>query len=131
MQTKRTRHAVYNIMYHLVWCTKYRRPVLTDQVAQRLNEMIREQVNKALKGDVIALEIQPDHVHLFAEFPPILAVRQIMHRLKGHTSHELRKEFDWLNSRLPSLWTRSYYVGTAGNVSAEMIRRYIKAQSGK
>lgn len=130
MQTKRTRHAVYNITYHLVWCPKYRRPVLTDQVAQRLDELIYEQV-KALKGDVIALEIQPNHVHLFAEFPPTLAVRQIMHRLKGHTSHELRKEFNWLNSRLPSLWTRSYYVGTAGNVSAETIRRYIEEQTGK
>ena len=130
MQTKRTRHAVYNIAYHLVWCPKYRRPVLTDEVAQRLDELIHEQV-KALKGDVIALEIQPDHVHLFAEFPPTLAVRQIMHRLKGHTSHELHNEFDWLNSRLPSLWTRSYYVGTAGNVSAETIRQYIEAQSGR
>lgn len=130
MQTKRTRHAVYNITYHLVWCPKYRRPVLTDAVSRRLDALIREQV-QALKGDVIALEIQPDHVHLFAEFPPALAVRQIMHRLKGHTSHELRKEFDWLNSRLPSLWTRSYYVGTAGNVSAETIRRYIEEQTGK
>lgn len=130
MQTKRTRHAVYNITYHLVWCPKYRRPVLTDQVAQRLDEMIRKQV-KALRGEVIALEIQPDHVHLFAEFPPTLAVRQIMHRIKGHTSHELRKEFDWLNSRLPSLWTRSYYAGTAGNVSAETMRRYIEEQTGR
>ncbi|MHC4088696.1 MAG: IS200/IS605 family transposase [Planctomycetota bacterium] len=130
MQTKRTRHAVYNITYHLVWCPKYRRPVLTDAVSQRLDTLIREQV-QALKGDVIALEIQPDHVHLFAEFPPTLAVRQIMHRLKGHTSHELRKDFDWLNSRLPSLWTRSYYVGTVGNVSAETIRRYIEEQTGK
>lgn len=130
MQTKRTRHAVYNITYHLVWCPKYRRPVLTDAVSRRLDALIREQV-QALKGDVIALEIQPDHVHLFAEFPPTLAVRQIMYRLKGHTSHELRKEFDWLNSRLPSLWTRSYYVGTAGNVSAETIRRYIEEQTGK
>ena len=130
MQTKRTRHVVYDITYHLVWCPTYRRPVLTGTVAQRLDEMIREQV-EALGGDVIAMEIQPDHVHLFAEFPPTLAVRQIMHRIKGHTSHELRKEFAWLNSRLPSLWTRSYYAGTAGTVSAETIRRYIEAQSGK
>ena len=130
MQTKRTRHAVYNITYHLVWCPKYRRPVLTDGVAQRLDELVCQQV-KALKGDVFAPEIQPDHVHLFAEFPPTLAVRQIMHRLKGHNSHELRKEFDWLKRRRPSLWTRSYNAGTAGNVSAETIRRYFEAQAGK
>jgi putative transposase len=113
-----------------VWCPKYRRPVLTDQVAQRLEELIREQVD-ALRGQVVALEIQPDHVHVFAEFPPTLAVRQIVHRLKGHTSHKLRKGLDWLNRRLPSLWTRSYYVGTAGHGSAETIRRYIEAQSGR
>lgn len=130
MQSKRTRRAVYNITYHLIWCPKYCRPVLVNAVAQRLDEIIREQV-RALEGEVVALEIQPGHVHLFAEFPPTLAIRQIMHRLKGYTSHELRKEFDWLNTRLPSLWTRSYYVGTAGNVSAETIRCYIEAQSGK
>lgn len=130
MQSARTRHAVYSISSHLVWCPKDRRPVLTDQVAQRLEELIREQVD-ALRGEVVALEIQPDHVHLFAEFPPTLAVRQIVHRLKGHTSHELRKESGWLNPRLPSLWTRSYYVGTAGHGSAETIRRSIEAPSGR
>lgn len=130
METKRTRHATYDIAYHLVWCPKFRRPVLVDVVAKRLEELIREQT-ETLGGKVIALEICLDHVHLFANFPPTLAVRQIVHRIKGYTSHGLRKDFDWLNSRLPSLWTRSYYVGTAGNVSAEAIRKYIEAQTGR
>jgi len=95
-----------------------------------MEELIREQ-DRVLKGDVIALEIQPDHVRLFAEFPPALAVRKIMHRIKGRTSHELRKEFSWLSSRLPSLWTRSHQVGTVGEMSAETIRRYVEAQTGK
>lgn len=112
------------------WCPKYRRPILTAAVAQRLDELVGGQV-KALQGDVIALEIQPDHEQLYAGFRPNLAVPKIMHHLKGYTSHELCQEFDWLNRRRPSLWTRSYDVGSAGNVSAETIRRYIEAQAGQ
>ncbi len=130
METKRTRHAVYDITYHLVWCPKYRRKVLIGPVGERLTELIRAKVVE-LNGEIVALEVQPDHIHLFAGFPPTLAVRQIMHRSKGATSYTLRQEFPFLKSRLPSLWTRSYYVGTAGNVSAETIRRYIEAQKGR
>jgi putative transposase len=83
-----------------------------------------------LEGEIVALEVQPDHVHLFTKFPPTRAVYWIMHHLKGYTSYALRREFPWLKQRLPSLWTRSYYVGTAGEVSAETIRRYIEAQRG-
>ncbi len=130
METKRTRHAVYDITYRLVWCPKYRRKVLIGSVGERLAELIQVKVAE-LDDEVVALEVQPDHIHLFARFPPTLAVRQIMHRIKGSTSYMLRQEFPFLKSRLPSLWTRSYYVGTAGNVSAETIRRYIEAQKGR
>ena len=85
---------------------------------------------KELGGEVIELVVRPDHVHLFASFPPDIAPKQIMHRIKGFTSHQLREEFPELRSRLPSLWTRSYYVGTAGDVSSETIRKYIEAQEG-
>jgi putative transposase len=91
--------------------------------------MLHEEVLK-LGGTVIELVVQPDHVHLFASFPPTLAIQQVMFRLKGSTSYRLRKEFPALKSRLPSLWTRSYYVGTAGHVSAETIKRYIDEQKG-
>lgn len=130
MATKRTRHAHYNINYHLVWCPKYRRPVLDGNVGVRLAELIPIQVEE-LGGNVLELVIQPDHVHLFASFPPTIAIAQIMHRIKGATSHQLRKEFPHLNRRLPSLWTRSYYAGTAGHVSSETIKRYIDAQKGQ
>ena len=126
---KRTRHAVHNMTYHLVWCPKYRHRVLASPVAERLDQLLRSKVTK-LKGEIVALEIQPDHVHLFAKFPPTLAVCQIMHHLKGYTSYALRREFPRLKQRLPSLWTRSYYVGTAGEVSAETVRHYIEAQRG-
>ncbi|MHB8749720.1 MAG: IS200/IS605 family transposase [Aggregatilineales bacterium] len=124
---KRTRHAVYNINYHLVWCPKFRRPVLADPVGARLAELIPEYVRE-LDGEVLALVVRPDHVHLFASFPPTVAISQIMHKLKSASSHQLRIEYPHLNSRLPSLWTYSYYVGTAGHVSAETIKRYINEQ---
>ena len=99
-------------------------------IASRLRELIHEKVAE-LGGLVLALEIQPDHVHLFVEMPPKWAPAQIAYRIKGYTSHVLRREFPRLKSRLPSLWSRSYYVGTAGEVSAETIRRYIEAQKGR
>lgn len=128
--TDRTRHTVYQINYHFVWCPKYRRPVLTGPVSDRLVELLPQLVTD-LGGEIIELVVRPDHVHLFASFPPTLAPCQIMYRPKGKTSHQLRKEFPKLKSRLPSLWTRSYYVGTAGNASSETIRKYIEAQEGR
>lgn len=82
-------------------------------------------------GQVLDLTVQPDHVHLFASFPPTISIAQIMHGIKGATAYQLRHEFPELKSRLPSLWTRSYYVGTAGYVSAETICRYIDEQKGQ
>ena len=137
---------VCHIRYHpstgsgrrFVWCPKSRPSVLTGAIAPCLEALIHEEVAE-LDGSVLALEIQPDHVHpsassghrLFVEMPPKWAPAQIAYRLKGYTSHVLRREFPRLRSRLPSLWSRSYYVGTAGEVSAETIRRYIEAQRGK
>ena len=125
----KTRHAVYQINYHFVWCPKYRRPVLTGNISDRLVQLIPQKVTE-LEGEVIELVVRPDHVHLFSSFPPTLAPNQIMYRIKGSTSRQLRTEFPSLKSRLPSLWTHSYYVGTAGEVSSETIRKYIEAQEG-
>ena len=130
MKEKRTRHATYNINYHFVWTPKYRRKVLTGGVARRLHELIVEKTDE-LGGEVLDLTVQPDHVHFFCSFPPTIAPHQIMHRIKGYTAFTLRDEFPSLKSRLPCMWTRSYYVGTAGAVSAETMRRYIDAQKGK
>lgn len=126
----RTNHATSDINYHFVFCPKYRRSVLTGQVGDRLVELI-PQLLPPLGGQLIDLVVRPDHVHLFASFGPHLSPKQIMHRLKGETSHILREEFPSLKSRLPSLWTHAYYCGTAGNVSSETIRKYIDAQGGR
>jgi len=114
------------IHYHLLWCPKRRRRVLVNAVRARLDTLIRE-VAGELACTVIALEIMPDHLHLFLSAPPTLAPHQIVRRIKGRSSRVLRQEFPHL-LRLPSLWTRSYFCSTAGNVSSQTMQRYIAEQ---
>jgi putative transposase len=122
--------AVFSLKYHVVWCPKFRRPVLTGAVATRLEVLLRE-VAGSLGMTLHALEIMPDHVHLFIESDPRWCVAEIVNRLKGRTSHDLRREFPQIRSRLPTLWSRSYYASTVGAVSEKTIRRYIDEQKGK
>ena|SRR5215208_2859831 len=112
--------------YHLIFCPKRRRKVLVNAVKVRLDTLIRETA-AALDCTVLALEIMPDHVHLFLAAPPTLAPHTIVRRIKGRSSRVLRQEFPHL-LRLPSLWTRSYFSSTAGNVSSQTIQRYIAEQ---
>lgn len=122
--------AVFSLKLHIVWCPKYRRTVLTDQVANRLESLLHEKAGE-LEMTIHALEVMPDHVHLFIEFDPRWGVAEIVNRLKGFTSRILRKEFPVLRSRLPTLWSRSYYAGTVGHVSEKTVRAYIESQKGK
>jgi len=122
--------AVFSLKYHVVWCPKYRRPVLEGDVADRLKTLLAEKAAE-LGLTIRALEVMPDHVHLFVEGDPTRCVAEIVNRLKGYTSHVLRGEFPSLRSRLPTLWSRSYYAGTVGHVSATTIERYIASQKGK
>lgn len=119
--------SVFSLKYHLVWCPKYRKPVLTGAVAKRLRTLLNQKA-KELGATMHALEIMPDHVHLFIESDPTKAPAHIAAQFKGYTSHELREEFSWLRSRLPSLWSRSYYIGSVGHVSEATVRRYIAEQ---
>jgi putative transposase len=121
--------AVFSLKYHLVWCPKYRRKVLTAPIDARLKELI---VDVAVEHGMIvhSMEVMPDHVHLFVEADPTLAVAEIVNRFKGRSSRVLRQEFGSLRSRLPTLWSRSYYAGSVGAVSEAVVRRYIEAQKG-
>ena len=124
------------INYHFVWIPKRRKKVLYDSVAKRLEELLYEKTLE-LECEIVALEVMPDHVHLFLSCPPTLAPDQIMFRLKGYTSRVLRQEFPHL-LKLPSMWTRSYFCGTAGDseavaslrasASSETIKKYIANQ---
>ena len=118
--------SIFLLNYHFVWIPRRRRKVLTGTIAARLTELLHQYV-EALDCTIIALEVMPDHIHCFINATPDLAPKQIMHRVKGATSRMLRKEFPVLR-RMPSLWTRSYFVSTAGNVSSETVRHYINNQ---
>lgn len=118
---------VFLLNYHVIFCPKRRRPVLKGAVKRRLEEVIRK-VAKDIDAEVLALEIMPDHVHLFVSAVPQMAPNQVVGRFKGTSSRILRQEFPHL-LRLPSLWTRSAFISTAGNVSSSTIRRYIELQS--
>ena len=119
--------ATYSLKYHLVWCPKYRLKVLVGQVEKRLRQLLYQKAEE-LEAEIHALEIMSDHVHIFVESDPRLAPAHIAAQFKGFTSHELREEFPWLKSRMPTLWSRSYYVGSIGTVSEATVRRYIAHQ---
>jgi putative transposase len=124
----RDEHRLHLIVYHLVWTPKRRKPVLTGSIATDCQALIEKKC--AEKGwTIFALAIQPDHVNLFIRAWPITSAAEILKECKGLTSQELRQKYPILK-RLPSLWTRSYFAATAGNVSAEVIQRYIAAQKG-
>ena len=129
MDYQRDEHRVHLLIYHLVWCPKRRKPILTGQLKDRLIQLVEQKC--AERGwDIIEFAVQPDHVHLFVRVWPSDSVAEIVKELKGFTSFSLRQEFKPIVSKLPSLWTRSYFAATAGNVSAETIQRYIEAQKG-
>jgi REP-associated tyrosine transposase len=129
MDYAHTGHAVNLLVYHLVWCPKYRRSVLMPEIAARMRELVAELAAEH-SWQVLKLAIQPDHVHLFLRTLPTDAPHLVVRAIKGRTSRILRKEFPSLRRRLPTLWTRSYFCATAGNVSAATIQRYIQAQTG-
>ena len=120
-------HCVFNIGYHIIWCPKYRRKVLINGVDIRLKEILVKRA-VAIGVSIEKMEIMPDHVHLFVKAVPTLAVHFIVNQLKGYSSYILREEFPWLKSRLPTLWTRSYYCETIGHISENTIIRYIEDQ---
>ncbi|WP_286294217.1 IS200/IS605 family transposase [Methylomarinovum tepidoasis] len=121
------RNCVYQTAYHVIWCPKYRRDVLVGEVATTLNELL-EELCRERGWPVISREIQPDHIHLFLTIPPAIAVTDAIKILKGVTARRLFQRFPQLKKRLwgGHLWSPSYYVGTAGNMSAETIQRYIE-----
>lgn len=122
-----SKHSVYNLSYHIIWCPKYRRNVLKNKVEIRLKELLLEK-GKSLEISIETMEVMPDHVHLFVKAIPILAPHYIVQQLKGYTSRILRKEFKELKTRIPTLWTRSYYIDSVGHLSEKAIKKYIENQ---
>jgi putative transposase len=127
LEYQRGTHHVYLVNYHLVWCPKRRKPVLTGAVRNRLTQIIRD-ISKERSWNILALEVMPDHVHLFISVAPTVPAHEVANRMKGRSSNLLRKEFPEL-LKIPSLWTHSYFASTAGNVSMATIKRYIEEQT--
>jgi putative transposase len=114
----------FQCAYHVVWCPKYRREVIGGRMEQRLKQIIAEVI--AEKGAwLIEVETMPDHVHLLVEVDPQFGIHRLVKAIKGRSSRLLREEFPWLKSRLPSLWTNSYFVATVGGAPSSVIQRYV------
>ena len=128
MEYQRDEHRVHLIAFHIVFCPKRRKAVLVDQIAVDCDRLIRRKCEEQ-GWHIIALEVMPDHVHLFVRVWPATSVENIVKENKGLTSHELRAKHPILR-RLPSLWTRSYFAASCGNVSSEVVKKYIEAQKG-
>jgi len=122
--------AVFNLSYSYVFCPKYRRKVLVGEVEQKLKHILYA---TAQQYGVLTetMEVMPDHVHLFVTADPTRCVAEIVNRLKGASSRILRQEFPHLTSRLPTLWSRSYYAATVGHVSESTVKKYIENQKGR
>jgi len=120
-------HSVYNLKYHIIWTTKYRRSVLDEVMQLRLKELLEEKA-KTINCEVVEVEIMEDHVHAFVSAKPTVAPHYIVQQLKGFSSKKMREEFKQLKSRLPTLWTRSYYVESIGHISESTIKKYIQNQ---
>lgn len=119
--------AVYNLGYHIIWCPKYRRPVLVDPIDSRMKELLHEVANEH-GWSIENVEVMPDHTHIFIKIKPTDAIAYVVNQLKGRTSRVLREEFPQLKRRLPTLWTRSYYAESVGCISESTIKRYIDNQ---
>lgn len=120
----------FQCAYHVVWCPKYRRKVIGGRMEVRLKEIIAEVI--AEKGAwLIEMETMPDHVHLLVEVHPQFGVHKLVKAIKGRSSRVLREEFPWLKSKLPSLWTNSYFVATVGGAPLSVIKRYVATQKDR
>lgn len=130
MTYKSNHNIVYSCKYHVVFCPKYRRKVLVNGVDIRLKELIKL-ICEEIQVDVIEMEIMPDHVHLLLEVAPQFGIHKAVKTIKGTTSRILRQEFPWLRSRIPTLWTNSYFCSTIGGTPLSIIKQYIKNQKLK
>ena len=124
---RHTNTTVSLLNYHFVFCPRYRRKIfLIPRVEERFKELVNLKC-KELKIEIIAVECDKDHVHLFLNSLPTLSPSDVMRQIKGYTGKILREEFIEL-SKMPSLWTRSYFVSTTGNVCSETIKKYVETQ---
>lgn len=127
MDYKSNNNVVYSCKYHVVWCPKYRRKVLVGDVETRLRELIKTACSEK-QVDIIQMEVMPDHVHLILEVDPQFGIHRAVKHIKGVSSFYLRSEFSHLTSKLPTLWTNSYFVSAIGGAPLGAIKKYVENQ---
>lgn len=127
MSYKSNNNIVYSCKYHVVFCPKYRRKVLVGDVESRLKELI-QQICADHHIDLLEMEVMPDHVHLFLEVDPQYGIHKAVKTIKGITSRILRSEFTHLTTKIPTLWTNSYFVSTVGGAPLSIVKQYIESQ---
>ena len=123
-------HLVFSCQYHVIFCPKYRRKILTNEIYNRLIELFAQTAEK-YQFAIVEQEVMPDHVHLLIDVNPRFGILKAVNRLKGVSSRILREEFPSLKTRFPSLWTRSAFSSSVGTVTLEVVKRYIEEQKGK
>ena len=126
---RKSAHCTYDIKYHIVWITKYRKPVLTNKIADRTRELIRGTC-KQNDVEILGGHVSKDHVHILVSAPPHLSVSKLVQYIKGYSSRKLQMEYKELNKQFwgQHLWARGYFVASSGNVTDEVIIEYIKNQ---
>ncbi len=127
VEFRSNRNVFFSCKYHVVFCSKYLRPVLTSPIDVRLKELIQNVCDETKSG-LIEMEVMPDHVHLLLDCDPQFGIHRLVRGIKGRTSHVLRKEFQMLRTRIPTLWTNSYFVSTVGGAPLAVIKQYIENQ---
>lgn len=127
MEYKSNNNIVYSCKYHVVFCPKYRRKVLVGEIETRFKELVQE-ICTEFNIDLLEMEVMPDHVHLLLEVDPQFGIHKAIKTIKGKTSRILRSEFKSLTTRIPSLWTNSYFVSTVGGAPLSIIKQYIESQ---
>ena len=124
-----TSHTKYDIKFHFVWITKYRRPLLTGEVAVRVREITR-QICAEYEVEILKGHVSKDHVHLFVSVPPHISASELMQKVKGKSSRKLLMEFLHLRKQCwgRHLWARGFFAASSGNVTDEVILEYIRTQ---
>jgi putative transposase len=126
---KSTDHLMYSCQYHVIFCPKYRRRVLIEPIATRMKELVAGK-QEEYGYELLDMEVMLDHVHLILDVNPQIGIYSVVSKIKGYTSHELRKEFPELVSRLPTLWTRGKFISSCGAVTLDVVKKYIEEQKG-
>jgi putative transposase len=126
---RKTAHSTYDIKYHIVWITKYRKPAITGKIAERTRELVRG-VCQTNEVEILAGHVSKDHIHLLVSAPPHLSVSKLVQYIKGYTSRKLQMEYKELNKQFwgKHLWGRGYFAASSGNVTDEVIAEYIRTQ---